>query len=61
MLADVDAGTGLGTLIGVIGGYQHGGQTDAVSYAARLSATVAALYQTALYQTALYQVAVTRG
>lgn len=61
MLADVDPGTGLGTLIGVIGGYQQGGRTDAVSYAARLGATVAALYQTALYQTALYQVAVSRG
>jgi len=61
LLADVDPGTGLGTLIGVIGGYQQGGRTDAVSYAARLSATVAALYQTALYQTALYQVAVSRG
>ena len=61
LLADVDPGTGLGTLIGVIGGYQQGGRTDAVSYAARLSATVAALYRTALYQTALYQVAVSRG
>ena len=56
LLADVDPGTGLGTLIGVIGGYQQGGRTDAVSYAARLSATVAALYQTALYR-----VAVSRG
>jgi V8-like Glu-specific endopeptidase len=53
LLADVDAGTRLGTLIGVIGGYRQGGQTDAVSYAARLSATVAALYQTALYQLAV--------
>ncbi len=57
LLADVDPGTGLSTLIGVIGGYQQGGRTDAVSYAARLGATVAALYQTALYQTALYQTA----
>jgi len=48
LLADVNPGTGLGTLIGVIGGYQQGGLTDAVSYAARLGATVAALYQVAV-------------
>jgi V8-like Glu-specific endopeptidase len=47
LLADVDPGTGLGTLIGVIGGYQQGGLTDTVSYAARFGATVAALYQAA--------------
>ncbi len=48
LLADVDPGTGLGTLIGVIGGYQQGGLTDAVSYAARLGATVEALYRAAI-------------
>ena len=48
LLADVDPGTGLGTLVGVIGGYQQGGSTDAVSYAARLGATAAALYQVAV-------------
>ena len=48
LLADVDPGTGLGTLVGVIGGYQQGGSTDAVSYAARLGATAAALYQAAV-------------
>ncbi len=47
-LADVDPGTGLGTLIGVIGGYQQGGLTDAVSYAAQLGATATALYQAAV-------------
>ena len=35
LLAHVDAATGLGTVIGVIGGYQQGGMTEAVSYAAR--------------------------
>ena len=48
LLADVDPGTGLGTLIGVIGGYQQGGLTDALSYAARLGATVEALYRAAI-------------
>jgi len=48
LLADVDPGTRLGTLIGVIGGYQQGGLTDAVSYAARLGATAAALYRDAV-------------
>ncbi len=48
MLADLDPGTGLGTLIGVIGGYQQGGATDSVSYAARLGAGAAALYQDAV-------------
>jgi len=32
----------------VIGGYQQGGLTDAVSYAARLGATAAALYRDAV-------------
>ena len=48
LLADVNPGTGLGTLIGVIGGYQQGGLTDAVSYAARLGATAAALFRVAV-------------
>jgi V8-like Glu-specific endopeptidase len=39
---------GAGTVIGVIGGYEQGGDTAAVSYAARFSARMAALYQTAL-------------
>ncbi len=48
MLTDVDPGTGLGTLIGVIGGYQQGGATDSVSYAVRFGPSVAALYQQAI-------------
>jgi hypothetical protein len=44
LLARVDAATGLGTVIGVIGGYQQGGVTDAISYAAALGLHIA-LYQ----------------
>jgi V8-like Glu-specific endopeptidase len=35
------------TVIGVIGGYEQGGLTDSVSYAAKFSTSMAALYQTA--------------
>ena len=48
LLANVDAATGLGTVIGVIGGYQQGGRTDAISYAAALGTDIAALYQAAV-------------
>jgi hypothetical protein len=47
LLAHVDAATGLGTVIGVIGGHQHGGVTDAISYAAALRPHIA-LYQAAI-------------
>jgi V8-like Glu-specific endopeptidase len=50
LLTGVSPTTGLGTLIGVIGGYQQGGDTDSVSYAARLGASAAALYRTATAQ-----------
>ena len=50
LLADVSPRTGLGTVIGVIGGYQQGGDTDSVSYAARLGASAAALYRAAISQ-----------
>ncbi len=43
-LADVNAATGQGTVIGVIGGYQQGGYTSAVSYAASFGSAVAVLY-----------------
>jgi len=46
-LADVDAATGQGSVIGVIGGYQQGGDTPQVSYAAIFSAAVTQLYATA--------------
>jgi V8-like Glu-specific endopeptidase len=47
-LADVDVTTGQGTVIGVIGGYQQGGDTPQVSYAAVLGPNVAALYKVAV-------------
>ena len=50
LLADISPTTGLGTVIGVIGGYQRGGDTDSVSYAARLGASAAALYRAATSQ-----------
>jgi len=43
-LADVNRLTGQGTVIGVIGGYQEGGNTSAVSYAASFGTAVAVLY-----------------
>jgi V8-like Glu-specific endopeptidase len=47
LLADVGTG-GRDTVIGVIGGYQGGGDTPSVSYAAKFSTSLSALYQTAL-------------
>jgi V8-like Glu-specific endopeptidase len=46
-LAQVSRATGLGTVIGVIGGYQQGGSTPSVSYSSRFGRAVAALYQRA--------------
>ena len=48
LLAGVSPSTGLGTVIGVIGGYEQGGYTREVSYAARFGASVAALYKVAI-------------
>ena len=47
-LANVDPATGLGTVIGVIGGYQQGGNTPSVSYSARFGRAVRALYEAAV-------------
>ena len=47
-LTDVDPKSGQGTVIGVIGGYEQGGDTDAVSYAAVFGPNVASLYQAAV-------------
>ena len=47
LLTDVDPGTGIGTLAGVIGGYQLGGDRDDVSYAAALGPALTALYRRA--------------
>jgi V8-like Glu-specific endopeptidase len=50
LLENVDPATGLGTVIGVIGGYEQGGDTPSVSYSARFGALVADLYETAIGQ-----------
>jgi V8-like Glu-specific endopeptidase len=47
-LTQVDASTGQGQVIGVIGGYQQGGNTPAVSYSAVLGSNAAALYKQAV-------------
>jgi len=46
-LYHVSKTTGTGRVIGVIGGYQQGGNTPAISYSARFGATIAALYKKA--------------
>jgi V8-like Glu-specific endopeptidase len=47
-LSDVDQATGQGLVIGVIGGYQQGGDTPQVSYSAVLGANATALYERAV-------------
>jgi V8-like Glu-specific endopeptidase len=47
-LTSVNPSSGLGTVVGVIGGYQQGGDTPQVSYAARFGADLAALYGAAM-------------
>lgn len=47
-LANVHPATGLGTVIGVIGGYEQGGDTPSVSYSARFGRAVRDLYNTAV-------------
>ncbi len=47
-LANVHPATGLGAVIGVIGGYQQGGDTPSVSYSARFGPAVRALYNKAV-------------
>ncbi|HEY0937558.1 MAG TPA: trypsin-like serine protease [Trebonia sp.] len=46
-LTDVSPATGQGTLIGLIGGYQQGGNTPEVSYTSAFGPAVTALYQQA--------------
>ena len=48
LLADDGTPGGGDTVIGVIGGYQGGGDTASVSYAAKFSSSLSALYKTAL-------------
>jgi len=47
-LSQVDPSTGQGDVIGVIGGYEQGGNTPQVSYSSVLGRNAAALYQTAV-------------
>jgi V8-like Glu-specific endopeptidase len=47
-LADVSPATGNGLVVGVIGGYEEGGYTPAVSYSAIFGDDVAALYRSAV-------------
>jgi V8-like Glu-specific endopeptidase len=50
LIADFNPRTGLGEVIGVIGGHEQGGDTPAVSYAARFGPGMAALYAAAAAQ-----------
>ena len=47
-LTGVDPLTGQGAVIGVIGGYEQGGDVPQISYSVMFGANVAALYQTAV-------------
>jgi len=47
-LADVNVATGQGVVVGVIGGYQQGGFTPAISYSAAFGTNVSSLYDTAV-------------
>lgn len=47
MLTGIDARTGRGTLVGVIGGYEQGGYSDSVSYASSFGDAVRTLYEQA--------------
>ncbi len=49
-LIGVDTATGAGTVIGVIGGYEQGGDSPDVSYAPAFGQNVQALYDTAVSQ-----------
>ena len=47
-LTDFDRQTRTGTIVGVLGGYQQGGDTPAISYSAYLGEQVLALYRQAI-------------
>jgi V8-like Glu-specific endopeptidase len=47
-LADVNTSNGQGTVIGIIGGYEQGGDTPQVSYSIQFESNVASLYKTAV-------------
>jgi V8-like Glu-specific endopeptidase len=61
LLADIGPDYGLDTVIGVIGGYEQGGTTSSVSYAARFGGQLGALYQEALQAEALSRRAMAAG
>jgi V8-like Glu-specific endopeptidase len=46
-ITNVNPGTGTGTIVGIIGGYQQGGDTPAISYSSYLGSAVQSLYQEA--------------
>lgn len=48
LITRTNTATGLGTVIGVIGGYEQGGNTPDVSYAAKFGPNVAALFKIAI-------------
>lgn len=47
-LSDFDKATGIGAIIGVIGGYQQGGDSPSISYSSAFSASIRTLYEQAL-------------
>jgi hypothetical protein len=47
-LANVHPATGRGAVLGVIGGYEQGGNTPSVSYSARFGRTIRDLYDKAV-------------
>ncbi|HTJ71289.1 MAG TPA: serine protease [Actinospica sp.] len=47
VLTNVDPGTGVGTLVGVMGGYEHGGERSDVTYASAFTPAIQQLYQQA--------------
>jgi hypothetical protein len=44
-LTDFSPATGIGAIIGVIGGYQQGGDSPSISYSSAFTASIRALYQ----------------
>jgi V8-like Glu-specific endopeptidase len=46
-ITDFDPRTGTGTIVGVIGGYQAGGDTDSISYSVYLGGDIRKLYEQA--------------
>lgn len=48
MLADVRPATGIGAVIGVIGGYQEGGDSPSISYSSAFTGAIRSLYARAI-------------